>query len=146
MGLLSALFGFDSKAERKEAQRLGISVSETTRDLPHFSRYGNEITLKPGQCVRYAVSRQAQKPTPMWSLLQRSKELGATLPNEYLLTQTGRLPDAFEEGLRKVAEEFAEELFEFEGTATDVAVYWQEWGGPTKVRALHEVLSRLAQW
>jgi hypothetical protein len=81
-----------------------------------------------------------------WSLLQRSKELGATLPNEYLLTQTGRLPATFEEELRKVAEEFAEELFEFEGTATDVAVYWEEWGGPTKVRALHEVLNRLAQW
>ena len=146
MGFLSALFGFNSKAERKEAQRLGITVSEITRDLPHFSRYGNQITLKPGRCVRYAVSRQAQEPKPMWSLLQRSKELGATLPNEYLLTKTGRLSDDFEEQLRKVAEEFAEELFEFEGTATDVAVYWEEWGGPTKVRTLYEVLSRLAQW
>ncbi len=81
-----------------------------------------------------------------WALLQRTKELGATLPNDYLLTHTGRIPATLEDQLRLIAEEYAEELFEFEATATDVAVYWEEWGGPAKVRSLHAVLDRLASW
>ncbi len=146
MGLLSTLFGLGSKKEREEAKRLGISVSAVTRDLPHFSQYDWRVTLKPGRCIRYAVPRRTREPQMTWALLQRTKELGATLPNDYLLTHTGRIPATLEDQLRLIAEEYAEELFEFEATATDVAVYWEEWGGPAKVRSLHAVLDRLASW
>jgi hypothetical protein len=45
-----------------------------------------------------------------------------------------------------VAEEYSDELFEFEGTASEVAVYWSEWGGAEKVRRLHYHLERLAAY
>jgi hypothetical protein len=49
-----------------------------------------------------------------------------------------------EKRLHEIAEEYDEEYFEFEGTAGEVAVYWLEWGGADKVRALHACLERLA--
>lgn len=72
--------------------------------------------------------------------------MGATFPNGYLLTTGAPLPGALEEQLRKIAEEYSEELFEFEATANDVAVYWEEWGGAERVRSLHAHLNRLASY
>jgi hypothetical protein len=46
--------------------------------------------------------------------------------------------------LKQLAENFSEEYFEFEGTSSEVAIYWEEWGGPEKARSLYQVLSRLA--
>jgi hypothetical protein len=51
-----------------------------------------------------------------------------------------------EEQLRKVAEAISEELFEFEGTSDDVAVYWEECGGPEKVQELYGYLERLTSY
>ena len=68
------------------------------------------------------------------------------MPNDYLLTADGPLPFGLSTLLHEVAEEHSEELFEFEGTATEVAVFWEEWGGVEKVRALNVHLDRLASW
>lgn len=95
--------------------------------------------------MRYSLPRRERKGRT-WTLVQRTKALGATLPNDYLLTASGALPGGLEEQLRKVAEDYSEELFEFEGTATEVAVYWSEWGGPDRVRRLHYHLERLASY
>ena len=79
-----------------------------------------------------------------WELLQRTKALGAALPNNYLLKSSGPLSDALTRELTTIAQDFNEEYFEFEGTSSEVAAYWEEWGGPDRVRSLHEVLKRLA--
>lgn len=144
MGLFSTLFG-SRKKEREEAARLGITALEVTRDLPQFSLGNKTVTLEPDRCIRYSIPRRARG-GPIWSLVQRTKEVGATFPNGYVLTTSAVLHSALEEQLRKIAEEYAEELFEFEGTANDVAVYWEEWGGPERVRSLHAHLDRLASF
>jgi hypothetical protein len=144
MGLLATLLGSRAK-ERAEAGRLGITVREVTRELPEFAANGRLISVEPDKCVRYSVPRRARG-GPTWSLLQRTVETGATYPNDYLLTKSAPLPAALEERLRKIAEAFPEELFEFEGTDEDVAVYWAEWGGPEKVRELHAHLQWLAAY
>jgi hypothetical protein len=145
MSLLSALFGERLARERREAARLGISVRELTRDIPLFSRDGERMIFSPYPCVRYSLARRGRKDLT-WSLVQRTKPLGANLPNDYLLTASGALPAGLEEQLRKVAADYSDELFEFEATASDVAVYWSEWGGAEKVRRLHYHLERLARY
>jgi hypothetical protein len=145
MGLLSALFGTRPGKERQEAARLRITVQEVTRDIPLFSQDGKKVIFKPYRCVRYSLPRRERKGRT-WTLVQRTRPLGATLPNDYLLTASGALPGGLEEQLRKVAEDYSEELFEFEGTSSEVAVYWSEWGGADKVRRLHYHLERLASY
>jgi hypothetical protein len=141
MRLLSQLLG----RERREALRLGIAVAEVTRDIPAFSGDGSKMIFEPYRCVRYSLPRRERKGRT-WTLVQRTRSLGANLPNDYLLTASGPLAAGLEEKLRKVAEDYATELFEFEGTATEVAVYWTEWGGADKVRRLHYHLERLASY
>jgi hypothetical protein len=144
MGLLSSLFGSGAK-EREEATRRGLSVREVTRDLPAFAKNGELVSVDPDKCIRYAMARR-ERGGPIWSLVQRSPKTGANYPNGYLLTTSAPLPGPLEDQLRKVAEAISEELFEFEGTRDDVAVYWAEWGGPDKVRELHGYLDRLASY
>jgi hypothetical protein len=136
--------GLFGNKERQEAKRLGIEAVELTKELPEFPGDGT-VVLGPDRCVRYSIPRRSQE-GPLWSLLQRTKETGATFPNEYLLTADKPLPLGLEVELRRIAEEYAEELFEFEGTASDVAVHWGEWGGVEKVRVLHGHLLQLANY
>jgi hypothetical protein len=44
-----------------------------------------------------------------------------------------------------VATDFPEEYFEFEGTLSEVAVFWEEWGGAARVQQLNQVLRSLAE-
>jgi hypothetical protein len=50
--------------------------------------------------VRYSLPRRERKGRT-WTLVQRTKPLGATLPNDFLLTTSGTLPAGLEEQLRK---------------------------------------------
>jgi hypothetical protein len=133
---------FGRKKERAEAERLGLAVTEVARELPEFTGDGG-IKLEPDRCVRYSLPRRFRG-GPTWSLLQRTKEAGATLPNDYQLQAKEALSDALTKQLHEIAETYDEEYFEFEGTASDVGVYWLEWGGADKVRALHAHLEKLA--
>ncbi len=144
MSLFSLLFGSKAK-EREEAARLGLSVREVTRELPRFVENGKLVSLDRSQCVRYAMPRRVRG-GPIWSLVQRTPETGANCPNGYLLTASAPLLSALETQLREIAKAFPEELFEFEGTSDDVAVYWEEWGGAEKVQEIHEYLERLASY
>jgi hypothetical protein len=143
MGVLSAFFGERLRRERREAARLGITAVELTREIPLFSRDGERMIFSPYACVRYSLPRRGKKDLT-WSLVQRTKPLGANLPNDYLLEASGPLPAGLEEQLRKVAGDYADELFEFEATPGEIVVYWSEWGGAEKVRRLHYHLERLA--
>ena len=125
---------------REEAARLGITVGDVERDLPYFSRGTGSCQLVRGSCVRYSLPRHGGHAA--WSLLQRTERDGAQLPNDYLLQ--GEAPDALRQALTKLATEFSEEYFEFEGTTTDVAVYWEEWGGASRVQQIQQVLQSLA--
>ena len=82
----------------------------------------------------------------MWTFLQRTKAEGAQLPNGYLLVTDGEIPSGLYERLHEVAEEYGEELFKFEGTGHDVAVYWLEWGGTQQVEKLNRLLRALAAY
>ena len=140
------LFGSRSAKVREEATRLGITVAQVEREMPHFSRDMKSVDLKKGSCVRYSLARRGAEPRVTWALLQRTEALGATLPNDYLLNNNGVLPTTLMNELRAVAEDYSEEYFEFEGTSSEVAVYWEEWGGPEKAKSIHGLLTRLALW
>jgi hypothetical protein len=145
MGFLARFLGERLYPERREAERLGIRTLELERDVPLFSRDGKRMICAPYHCVRYSLPRR-EKRGPAWTLVQRTKWLGANLPNDFMLTASGPLRAGLEEQLRKVAEECSEDLFEFEATANEVVVYWTEWGGAEKVRRLHYHLERLAAY
>lgn len=145
MGVLARLFDATLRRERAEAERLGISVTEVEREIALYSRDGERMITRPYRCVRYALPRRERRGRT-WTLLQRHPSHGANLPNDFLLDASAPLPGGLEEQLLKVAQAYAEELFEFEATASEVAVYWSEWGGPAKVRALHAHLERLAAY
>ena len=142
MGILTKLFGGRRQSERDQAVRLGIFVSDVERDLPHFTWDAQSCQLVRGSCARYSLPRHSEGARSAWSLLQRTKREGAQLPNDYLLRED------VSEGLRKIltklATEYSEEYYEFEGTPTDVSVYWAEYGGADQVQRLHEVLQSLA--
>ena len=142
MGFLSKLFGGGNNKTREEAQRLGISVADTQRDLPQFSHDMKSVELYTGNCVSYSIPRRGGQTS--WQLLQRTKALGATMPNDYLLQSSGALPDALTSALRSIAEQYSEEYFEFEGNPTTVSVFWEEWGGPKQAQDLHARLVKLA--
>jgi hypothetical protein len=145
MEFIARFIGERLYPERREAERLGLHALELEREIPLFSRDGARMIFAPYQCVRYSLPRRDRR-GPAWTLVQRTKLLGANLPNDFLLTASGPLRAGLEEQLRKVAEEFSQELFEFEGTASEIAVYWTEWGGPENVRRLHYHLERLASY
>lgn len=142
MSLFNRLFGGGCKTEREEAVQLGIAVSEVERDLPYFTRDAQSCQLGRGSCVRYSLPCSGGGTHSAWALLQRTERDGAQLPNGYLLQ--GEVSDALRQVLTKLATEFSEEYFEFEGTTTDVAVYWEEWGGASQVQRIHQVLQTLA--
>lgn len=133
--------GRKHRVEREEANRLGITVKDVERDLPEFSRRNRSCELIRGTCARYSLPRHGGARNS-WSLLQRTKNEGAQLPNYYLLQ--GEVSDALRQTLTKLATEFSEEYFEFEGTPTEVAVYWEEWGGAEQVKEIHRILGNLA--
>ena len=132
---------FKNKA-REAALVRGFAVTEITgRDLPIITGNDQLDSLTPGNCIRYALPR-TNRGGPCWSMLQRDKKRGAQLANGYLVTgddTSGRILDA----LRPVAEEYAEEYFEFEGTSSEVAVYWEESGGAADVERIYRTLSEL---
>ena len=130
------------RVEREEASRLGMTVSNVERGLPEFSRGNRSCELIRGLCARYSLPRSGESTRAGWSLLQRTKREGAQLPNYYLLQ--GEVSDSLRQALTKVAEEFSEDYFEFEGTLTEVAVYWEEWGGASRVQDIHRILQSLA--
>jgi hypothetical protein len=144
MGFFSDLFSSDSAQTREEAARLGILIKEVERDCPIFSRDMESVRLERATAVRYSVPRTGVDRSTTWELLQRTKALGAALPNNYLLKSSGQLSDPLTRELTTIAQDFDEEYFEFEGSSSEVAVYWEEWGGPDKVQSLHQVLKRLA--
>jgi hypothetical protein len=145
MGFLARFLGERLYPERREAERLGIRALELERDIPLFSRDGKRMIFAPHPCVRYSLPRR-EKRGPTWTLVQRTKPLGANLPNDFMLTASAPMRGGLEEQLRKLAQECSEDLFELEATATEVVLYWTEWGGPEKVRRLHYHLERLAAY
>lgn len=144
MGFLSNLFSSNAAKCRAEALRLGMQVAEVQRDCPVFARDMESLELAKRTVARYSLPRRASPASASWELLQRTKSMGALLPNAYLLKCSAPLSERLTQELSDIAREFSEEFFEFEATLSDVAVFWEEWGGPGKVQSLHEVLKRLA--
>ncbi len=142
MSAIGKLSGGRHKSEREEAVRLGIGVSDVERGLPEFSRGNQSCKLVRGSCARYSFPRYGEGTRATWSLLQRTERDGAQLPNGYLLQ--GDVSDRLRQALTALATEFSEEYYEFEGTTTEVSVYWEEYGGAAQVRRIHKILQRLA--
>jgi hypothetical protein len=152
MGFFKRFLG-DRSDERTEAERVGMSVEEVVREAPTFQRYSDVVEeMTPAECVRYAVPRLSGASGSTWRLLQRgntefrSLQRGETeLPNGYLLESDGPVSAALLDQLRKTAEEFDEEFWEFEGTREEVAVFWTEYGGVEMVQRLNTLLRQLAR-
>lgn len=144
MGFFSNLSSSDSAKRREEAARLGILIKEVERDCPIFSRDMESVKLEKRTVVRYSLPRTSSDRSATWELLQRTRKLGATLPNNYLLNSSAPISGQLMRELQNLAQAFDEEYFEFEGTSSEVAIYWEEWGGPEKVNSVHKVLKRLS--
>lgn len=147
MGIFSRLFG-PKASPTDEAIKRGITVTDVERDIPHFSRNNADVTLEHGTCTRYSIARQGNAPAT-WTMLQRT-DIDANVPQTYaigyyVLTVSGTLPAGMFDVLQELAAEFPEDFFEFEGTATEVAVFWDEFSAE-EVQRLHDVLQRLARW
>jgi hypothetical protein len=142
VGFLDRLFTSGGDKERESALHLGIRVTDVERDIPRFDRRNKFVKTERESCTRYAIQRDAPAGAAVWSLLQRD---GTEFPNGYSLISNTPPGDDLRQELRGIAEEFAEELFEFEGTANDVAVYWEEFGGQKMVERLRDRLIRLSK-
>jgi len=139
MGFLKNIFG--TNKVRDKASQLGIVVTEVTRDLPAFDRANHFESLNPGRCTRYALPKKSHSGI-IWEMLQRDEGQGAQLPNGYLV-KSQNISQKLLDMLRPIAQENSEEYFECEGTANDVAVFWEEWGGAVGAERIHSILLSL---
>ena len=135
---------FLSREPVARAEHLGMTVTMVARELPHGRT--SRVVLEGDTCARYSLPRTGPSPRVSWSLLQRSTREGAQLPNGYLLETARALPEGLSQVLYRIAQAYDEDLFEFEGTESDVAVFWMESGGVDQVDELYEVLSELARY
>ena len=135
---------FFSREPVDRAEHLGMTVVMVERDLPRGD--SRRVVLERGTCARYSLPRTGPAPRVTWSLLQRSTRDGAQLPNGYLLETVRALPEGLSPVLHRIAQTYDEDLFEFEGTESEVAVFWMESGGVDQVDELYEVLSELARY
>lgn len=125
---------------RKEAGALGFIITEVERDLPIITGDGQLDSLDRDKCMRYALPRP--KGT-VFQLLQRDKKQ-AQLPNFYQLVADNITPQLLD-ACRPVAEQFDTGLFEFEGTANEVAVFWDEDGGMDDLPRIQQALQQLQE-
>jgi len=148
MGFFSLSTFSGSDETRDEAIKLGITVEEVNRSVPQFQtimrsfRFVESFRLVETSVVKYSIARRGSKNS--WMLLQRLQSHGANMPNDYLLESTGVLPKALRQAITEIAETYDEEFFEFSSDDSEVAVYWEEWGGRKKAVELHVLLSKLA--
>ncbi len=144
-GRLAKLFSLRKDETRAVAIRLGIAVSEVRRDLPFFGRGNHSVTVEPGSCIRYSVTRRAGRQPAAWSFLQRTRKEGAQYPNNWLFVSPGGdPPETLRRILEKIAHEWSEELLEFEASASEVSAFWEEWGGRDLASRLFQYLRELA--
>ena len=144
MGLFSRLKSLGREATREAALLQGIRVEDVERDLPMFSRSGDFLRIERSQCVKYSVRRRLGAQPQHWLFLQRSPEEGAQYANGWLFQASEPPPPTLQQGLEAIAKEWDEELLELEGTDTEVAAFWEEWGGAEQVAVIRRYLASLA--
>lgn len=142
---VNILFKSGKIEARAEAIRLGIAVEEIERELPVFDDC-NTVHLERDWCVRYSVERQPGRLPAEWSFLQRTKNEGAQYPHGWLfVSPLGAPSPGLEQVLVRIADEWTEELLEFESTSSEVSAFWEEWGGCSMVTKIHDYLQQLAR-
>lgn len=149
MNIFSMIFGDTKKKLRVEAQSRGISITQVVRECPFFSRLAVNPTLEKLErqsCNRYSIPRSTDSGGSLtWTLLQRTEKEGAQFPNGYLLTTSGAVTEELRRAVDEVAREYDEEFFEFEATSSEVAVYWEEWGGVQQLDRIQATLEKLSK-
>lgn len=101
-------------------------------------------------CIKYSLGR-ATPSDATWSLEQILKEQPSNphffkSPGDqggYLLKTDAAVSDAMKKVFAELAEEFNEDFFAFEGSVTQVSIYWEEWGGAKKANQLHRALQKM---
>ncbi len=131
---------------RDYALQQGVRIDEIEREVPFSSGRGRALTLRRTQCTRYAIPRLGDAAPAEWAFLMRTKKDGAQFPNGFLFRAPGDPPGALKELLTKIARASDQEYLEFEATPSEVAAYWEAWGGAKQFDRIHGYLRGLAAY
>ena len=146
MSWLSDWFLSRSSA-RAAAVAEGLEVRTTHREFLLSKDRGRTYSMQPIKCVEYRLRHRA--PTNLhWRFLMRH-DANDVAPGCRLEEGGGVTPDSVRSALGAIAAdpsvEMGWELFEFEGDASGVSVYWAEWGGAKMTRQLILHLRQLSR-
>lgn len=147
MSFFSKLRKRGQAATREAALLRGIRVDDAERDLPIFAGRNQNKFLRTEiwPCVKYSLRRRAGAEPTNWQFLQRTTKEGAQYPNGWLFQAPHQPSDTLHDVLQRIATEWEGELLELEGNKSEVAAYWEEWGGQELVEIIHKYLSSLAE-
>lgn len=125
---------------RREARRLGLEVTDVSREVPVSRDRGKTWEIEPSRCARYSLPAP-DGTTPSWALLQRPEEHHPPLPPGWRLEPDEEtVPQPVRDALVEIAGGWDEELLELEADGEHVHAYWKEWGGTPAARRLEGYL------
>lgn len=131
---------------RAAAHAEGLETGTVYREFPSTKDRGKTYSMQRIKCVQYRLGHRVSTDL-RWRFLMRH---GANdLARGYRLeVEGGAMPAAVQSALQELAAdpsvELGGELFEFEGDANGVSVFWAEWGGEKMVVRLTQHLRRLS--
>lgn len=135
------------KAARRQALKLGLSVTDVERDMPCTARDRKTATLTATSLARYSIPRTPAVKPADWSFLRRTQGSGVTYDHGWLFRcAQGQPSEALAATLRAIAAQARGECLEFEAAGIEVCAYWKEWGGAEHAESIHLWLKELAQY
>ncbi len=127
---------------REAARHLGLRVEEVVRDVPT----GPEGKLEPRRIVKYSLQRLAPG-APRWALLQRRHTAAGveSWKGWQLVVVHEQISERLRAALARITADWTEEYLEIEATASEIAAYWEEWGGAEQSRRIHGYLQQISE-
>jgi hypothetical protein len=135
------------KAARRQAVKLGLSVTEVERDMPCVAKGAKNAAPAPTTLAKYAIPRTPAGKPADWSFLRRTQGSGVAYNHGWLFNcAQGQPSEAMAATLRAIAAQARDECLEFEAAGAEVCAYWKEWGGAEHAESIHLWLKELAQY
>lgn len=134
------------KSARKRALKMGVTVTEATREMLCASGIKKTKTLAGTALARYSIPRKAAGTANDWSFLRHPEGEGVKYGHGWLFAGKGQATEAMAATLRAISAQARGECLEFEAKGTEVCAYWKEWGGADRADDVHQWLEVLAQY